>query len=237
MPSPGQAGNRTLIAVTVAVGVVAALLVAAIVYFWPVTVPDIVKKSESDAEAMLGHTALSVGARGRVATTGIAPDHVVVQNPAAGSTAPRHSSVDMTLAVDPVATPVPTVVGLESARAFEVLAQALYDPQSIEVFGLTEPIGVVVDQLPAAGTSYVMGQPVVVAVSAGPDNGTAVKVPDVLGESLDSAQSKLASANLGIGGFEVDIETPESNVVVSQLPKGGVLVGPQTTVLLLLKTP
>ena len=138
------------------------------------------------------------------------------------------------MAVTPVAEQVPDVVGQDATMTAEVLAKALYLPQPVDVFGTEEPIGTVIGQIPSAGTSWLTGRPVAFSVAAGPDDGGAVKVPDVMGQSPQAALATLESAGLGANGLVRDISQPEANTVVVQLPAGGTLVRPGTTVLLLL---
>jgi beta-lactam-binding protein with PASTA domain len=52
-----------------------------------------------------------------------------------------------------------------------------------------------------------------------------------------TAKAKLEKAQLLSAGFLTQIATPETNVVVDQLPEGGTVVRPGTTVLLLLRAP
>ena len=142
----------------------------------------------------------------------------------------------MTVAVAPVAADVPKVVGLDAAGAVKVLTDALYTPVGVDIFdqGIK---GAVLDQAPAAGTSWMTGRPVAVGIAAGPNDGTGVKVPNLKGQPLDKAMAALGNAGLNGSGFLTQITTPEANVVVDQLPEGGVVVRPGTTVLLLFRAP
>jgi beta-lactam-binding protein with PASTA domain len=125
---------------------------------------------------------------------------------------------------------------LGAEQAVQKLTDELYLPTSVSIFG-TATVGVVLDQAPSAGTSWMTGRPVAIGVAAGPDDGTGTTVPDLKGDSLETAQAKLAKANLVGNGFLTQITTPQANVVVDQLPEGGVVVRPGTTVLLLFKAP
>jgi len=107
----------------------------------------------------------------------------------------------------------------------------------VDVFGLKEAQGTVVGQVPAPGTEWMTGRPVAIAVSAGPDDGTAVEVPDVLGDSVDTALSTLEQSGLVGAGAVVDPTSLESSAVTRQLPEGGAMVRPGTTVLLLFDLP
>jgi beta-lactam-binding protein with PASTA domain len=144
--------------------------------------------------------------------------------------------VNVTVSVSPVGAEVPEVTGLESAEALRVLTEALYAPVMVDIFG-EAVVGTVLDQAPAAGTSWVTGRPVAIGVAAGPDDGTGTIVPNLKGDQLMTAKAKLEKAQLLSAGFLTQIATPETNVVVDQLPEGGTVVRPGTTVLLLLRAP
>ena len=81
------------------------------------------------------------------------------------------------------------------------------------------------------------GRPVAYAVSAGPDDGTAVEVPDVMGKTIEAAFAELRKLGLQPVDFVTGINTPADNVVVVQLPEGGLSVRPGTPVLLLFEVP
>ena len=140
------------------------------------------------------------------------------------------------MSVAPVDAPVPDVVGRDAADATAALTEALYIPLIVDVFG-PEAAGTVLDQAPAPGTSWQTGRRVAIGVAAGPDDGTGVKVPDLKGLSLDAAMLKLYEVGLDGTGFLTQINDPQSNLVVDQLPDGGPLVRPGTTVLMLFRAP
>jgi len=102
----------------------------------------------------------------------------------------------------------------------------------VDAIDSTGATGLVLNQLPAAGTEWLTGRAVAIAVAAGPDDGTGVEVPELVGRTLQDAMSMLEEAGLGSEGF---VTNP--NVVLptipDRLPRSGVLVRPATTVLLL----
>jgi beta-lactam-binding protein with PASTA domain len=230
--------DKGLLALAIAVGVVGAALVGVLLFVLRlVVVPDVTLKSVAEATAIVEHVGLTLGAPGKIATDSVGPGLVAEQSPAPATKAPRRSSVEVTVAVAPVEATVPDVAGRQIAEAQQQLTDALYLPISVSIFETETPRGVVIGQAPSAGASWMTGRPVAMGVAAGPDDGTGVKVPDLKGESLEAAMATLGKAGLAGTGFVVDISTPAANVVVEQMPKGGVVVRPGTTVLMLLKAP
>jgi serine/threonine-protein kinase len=225
-----------LIGLSVAAAIVIVFLIVLLIAMKPTTVPDLNAKPIAEATALLDHVGLRLGGTSRVATVSAGSGVVIEQRPAALTRVPTRSSVDVTIAVAPVAADVPDVVGRTAAEAGRVLADALYAPVRVDIFDQGTR-GVVLDQAPSAGTSWTTGRPVAVGVAAGPNDGSGVKVPDVKGQSLDRAIATLSGARLNGMGFLTQITTPEANQVVDQLPEGGTVVRPGTTVLLVLRAP
>jgi serine/threonine-protein kinase len=225
-----------LVGLSIAAALVIVLLIVLLIALKPVTVPDLNSKPIAEATALLEHVGLRLGSTSRVATTSAGSNVVIEQRPAALKRVPKRSSVDVTIAVAPVAADVPNIVGLTAADAVKVLSDALYTPVGVDIFDQGTK-GVVLDQAPSAGTSWTTGRPVAVGVAAGPNDGSGVKVPDVKGQSLDKAITTLTAARLVGMGFLTQITTPAANEVVDQLPEGGTVVRPGTTVLLLLRAP
>jgi beta-lactam-binding protein with PASTA domain len=224
------------VAAIIVAAIVIVLVVVTLIALRPTVVPDLRGKPEAEVDGLLGDAGLRLGSTGRVATATVAAGRVVEQSIAPLVRVPRRSSVNVTLTVSPIAAHVPEVVGLTSASAVRKLTEALYAPVVVDIFG-EAAMGTVLDQAPAAETSWVTGRPVAIGVAAGPDDGTGTTVPDLTGDSLEAAQAKLEKARLVGAGFLTQITTPATNVVVDQLPQGGTVVRPGTTVLLLLRVP
>jgi len=230
--------RRWLIGGAIAIAVVAGVSVLLGVFLArrPATVPDIRQLPVAEAEQALTDARLSLGAQSRVATVSLGAGRVLVQSPAPGSQATRRSSVDVTVSVKPEYLPLPNLVGQQAAPALKTLSDAFYLPQQVEVFGDEKDAGIVLGQFPPARTTWMTGRPVAVAVGIGPDDGSGVRVPNTAGQSPLQAKATLERAGLLGVGFLVNVNTPDGNVVTSQLPSAGVRVRPGTTVLLLLQT-
>lgn len=219
--------------------VVAAVALCGIARAWlgfrPTEVPQLRGIEREEATDLLESMGLQLTDPGLVATNAVGPDRILEQDPAPGVEVPRGSSVEITVAVSPQRLPVPDVRGEPLALALTDLAEELYQPVTVELFDARQPAGTVIDQLPSPNTEWLTGRPVAVGVSAGEAPQGAALVPDVSGLDIEHALGELTNANLRGDGFVRDVKSPDPNVVVRQLPGGGTLVRPGTTVLLLFK--
>jgi len=220
----------------VVLGVVGFAAVAVLlVYFWPtVTVPDLVQKPRSVVEEQLADVRLRLGAVSEVATTSVPFGVVVAQSPAAGTTVRRRSSVDITVAAESSVVVIPDVTGMDSAQAKAALESLVLEVVTIDVLDTGDvAVGTVVAQMPSPGTEWPSGEPVALAIAAGPDDGTGTEVPNVVGSSFDLAVETLAESGLlGVGITDDSANLDRSDVdVLEQVPAEGVLVRQGSTVL------
>lgn len=178
----------------------------------PVAVPDVVGTTSSEATAALRDAGFDVNlvpvASGEPAGT------VIAQDPAAGTEAPRGSTVRLNIARDggtstsattgatttttqPQTTSVPDAAGKELAVAAREFARAglrvavAYVPNE-------EQAGRVVAQARPAGAEARRGDTVQLNVSTGPQPAAAAAVPNAVGRTLEQGRAALESA-----GFEV----------------------------------
>lgn len=141
---------------------------------------------------------------------------VVAQRPQAGTLYGKGGIVVLSVARDPLKTEVPDVSGLPLARALARLRAAELRPRAQEVPS-REPKGIVLRQLPAAGTEVPKESPAIVVVSSGPRLAT---VPQVVGMTLGQATSLVSNAGFRARVARVPGTEPEGTVV-AQNPRGG----------------
>ena len=192
------------------------------------TMPDLLDRPEAVAVAILGRLGLKVGQR----LTQRAPDRVglvISQEPAAGTPITASTSVSLVIGTveqgDTVAAP--NVVGRTVPEAEKVLKEAgLKLGQQTEKPG--DPVGTVLDQSPAAGTRVAPGAAVAVVVAIAPPDDRIV-VPEVVGKSLEDAQTILKDIGLRLGRvtFRDDDRVDQ---VLEQAPKAGDQVAKETAV-------
>jgi serine/threonine-protein kinase len=115
---------------------------------------------------------------------------------------------------------VPEVVGQTQAQATKALHDAGLKASLQFVPSQQDPVGTVVAQAKAAGTTLGRGQSVQINVSVGPDQVPLVAVPDVVGRTEQEARSQVEA-----GGFRVQVlrevtdDPSESGTVVDRQPE------------------
>jgi len=154
---------------------------------------------------------------------------VIKTSPSFGSLVPAHSTVKLYVSSGPPKKAVPHVIGKKELNAENILTNAGFrvappktNPNS------TQPQGTVIDQSPPGGKLARPGTTVTITVSGG-----GVTVPNVIGQSLQTAEGTLTAHNLS---YQIKFEpagpgtTP--GTVVLQNPAPGRVVAPGTQVTL-----
>ena len=114
---------------------------------------------------------------------------------------------------------VPDVVGFKSEHAQNVLANANFTPKA-EIVDSALPKGTVIAQTPAGSTSAELGALVTIQVSSGVP--AKVKVPDVVGMSVDDARAALEAAGFVAEIVERHVSDPHNDgLVMTQDPAAG----------------
>jgi beta-lactam-binding protein with PASTA domain len=155
-------------------------------------------------------------------------DLVVEQDPQPGREVDEGSTVTLEVSKGPGSVNVPSVEGLTQAQALKELNKA-----GLKAVTDTEPSdtvkrGVVIRTVPKGGQEVTRGTRVRLFVSTGPAQ---VVVPDVVGLTRSSAESRLEGE-----GFEVALQEQPSDQprgeVIAQAPSGGTRVdkGTQVTI-------
>jgi eukaryotic-like serine/threonine-protein kinase len=132
-----------------------------------VTVPDVRRREQSDAERLLRDRGLTVGDVSQRPSTDFAPGIVIAQDPGPTARVDRGSAVDITVAVAPANVAVPSVIGNTATDARTKLEGAGFVVTSDEAES-SQPAGIVIDQSPPANTRVPPGRTVNITVSLGP---------------------------------------------------------------------
>lgn len=199
----------------------------------PVTVPDVVGSSSSEATSTLEEAGLEVNLV--PVPSGEPAGTVVAQNPGPGRPARRGDTVRLnvarsadetapttTAAPPPPATRpavVPDAVGgplADGARAFSGEGLKV----SVQPVPSDEQAGTVVAQAQPAGTELQQGETVQLNVSIGPDPAPETSVPDVVGLSEEDARSALSEAGFEVLALQQVGAPSQVGDVVSQTPAG-----------------
>ena len=214
----------------------------------PVTVPDVVGTTSSQATATLRQAGLQVNVVGvpseEPSGTVVAQDPVagkqaksgdtvrlnVAQAPGETSTGPAATTAPppATTAPPPTTTAppparratVPEAVGKELAVAGQEFADAGLKV-AVQYVPSNEPAGRVIAQAQPAGTERRRGDTVQLNVSIGAEPAAATSVPDVVGRRQDQARRDLERAGFEVLALNLDGEVRNESRVASQTPSAG----------------
>jgi len=130
---------------------------------------------------------------------------------------------------EPPKVTVPTVLNLTQAQAEAKLRAAGFDP--VATFAANPAAkGKVIDQSPQAGEKFPANTKVAITVSSGPGQ---TVVPDVTGQSADSAKVTLAALGLTVGSVQtVDDPNLDKGKVIATVPAAGETVPAGSAVVL-----
>jgi serine/threonine-protein kinase len=213
-----------------------------------IEVPDVVGSTEQEALDALRTAGFEVAT---FDVPSAQPEGAVVaQNPAAGTKADSGSRVRINVstgsrqggttqqqpappppatppaAPPPPATPatvtVPDLVGQNRTTAAQQI-RSLGLKVTIRYVPSSEPVGTVVSQSPAAGSTRKRGEGVLINLSFGPDGEqTAKPVPGVVGKDEQTARSTLEGAGFAVEVWRLRVSRASQNgIVVDEQPGAG----------------
>jgi beta-lactam-binding protein with PASTA domain len=183
----------------------------------PVAVPLLVGRPEAAAVAELEARNLQYEVE-EEASRDFPQGIVSRQEPQEGTRIdPQTGVVEIWVSTGPPMTTVPDVRDRTEADAVALLREANLEPNIVRINSGREA-GTVTGQDPAPGEEVEEGTAVRINVSMGP---RPIEVPNVVGQSFESAQSTLQGAGLAVGERrDVESDEPEGTVV-SQDPEPG----------------
>ena len=219
------------IAIGIGLVVLIGIIISLVIFFkHPVTVPDMVTMTQSQAEQTIVDSGLRTGDVTKIATGAVGPGLVALQRPAMGESVLSGTQVDLVLAEQTQPAPAPGVTGMRQSDAEAKLISAQFVPLDYQQYSDVVPAGSVVEQLPSAGTRYRTGSQVVIAVSLGRAPVTSSTVPTLTGGDDSVASAALQSADLvGYWLFNT-VSSERPGLVLEQLPNPGVQVPPGSQV-------
>ena len=174
------------------------------------TVPNVVGKTEHDAQTAIIDAGLTVGQTSKDYSSSVATGMVISTDPAAGQSLDKGSTVNITISKGRASAKVPDVVGKTEEEARKALKDAgleMSTPTRANDKSVEE--GHVISQSPKKGASGVYkGDSVAIVISQGPKM---VTVPDVTGKSESEAKKALKDA-----GFEVEVDKAWTGLVFGE---------------------
>lgn len=201
----------------------------------PVEVPNVVGKTQADAQAAIVAAAFSVGRVVQGSSATVPTGHIMSQNPAAAEMMPPGMAVDLVVSQGPQSVAVPDVVGRTQSDAEATVAGTGFSVGTVtRAWSATVPVGSVISQEPAAGVVLIPDSAINFIVSQGPQP---VAVPNLAGKTLTEAQAAVASAGLTVGAVtEQYSDTVPEGSVTGQNPAEGTLLPPGAPVDLVIAT-
>ncbi len=173
-----------------------------------IEVPDVSGMTLDEARKAITVAGFSVGETTKEYSDSVEEGKVIKQTPTGKTMAAQGSKVDLVISQGKDEIEVPDVEGLslEAARA-KIERAGLKLTQAGQQNSSSVDVDCVISQSPSSGTKVPEGSSVSVVISLGKED-TSVSVPNVVGETRDSAVSKLRNA-----GFIVDVDSDNSDTV------------------------
>jgi len=184
-----------------------------------VTVPGVTGLAFEAAVTALEDAELRIGRVSEVETETSPPGVVLAQRPAAGSSLPSGSAVDVTIARSPVLTTVPNVAGISEAEALRRLRDAGLVPGArVRAPSDILPAGTVITTQPGPGTRVAVDSVIEVTVSDGPARAS---VRAVTNRPLAEAVDRLRDQGFVVEIYEEANPAVAAGLVIRQIPSAG----------------
>lgn len=194
-----------------------------------VQVPNVVDRSEAEAEELLQDAGLKVSHGEAQYSDSIAEGNVISSDPAAGTEVDEGTSVTIVVSLGKEKVKVPDIRNMTAADAEAALAAVGLVGSASEDYSDSVAAGNVISQNPGNGTSVEKGSTVSYVVSLGGRTQT-VDVPDILRSYPETAEQLLAEAGLTASyGGEQYSDYP-AGTVCRVNPEVGVKVEKGTTI-------
>ena len=197
-----------------------------------IAVPGLEGKSSTVAQQSL----FALGLRPVVseeASETVPVDHVVRQDPPAGTKLARDANVALVVSQGLPLVPVPNVKGFSAADAQRTLTDAKLRVKVTQTYNATVPAGQVIDVNPGPGSQARQDSVIALTVSKGI---APVAIPSVINLTLDEARRTLAAAHLQVSVTQTANDAIPANIVASQSPDPAAQVAPNSTVAIVVST-
>ncbi|MFJ4656032.1 Stk1 family PASTA domain-containing Ser/Thr kinase [Nocardia sp. NPDC088792] len=226
--------RRTALIAGLSVAIVAVVAALAWVLIGPgshadqVSVPDYANQNSALAQRDLERLGFTVAIQQK-SDPKVAQGNVISTQPLGGSRVGKGSTVTLQVSTGPAQVTVPKLAGLSQSQAEQSLnSQGLQlNPDVKKDFSSIDDKDKVIGQSPDAGQRTDSGGQVTITLGKGPDK---VQVPDVVGQSIDVAQSTLSDT----AGFKVTIQQVPNNqpkgTVIATTPSAGTQADKGSTV-------
>ena len=181
-----------------------------------VKIADVQYQTEQNAKTMLQAQGLNVTTEAIESET-VAAGLVITQTPAAGTVAEPGATVHLIISKGAETFDMPKVTGMTEADAKANLTSKGLSV-SVTYEYSTQAAGTVLKQSIAPNTKVTRGTAVTITVSSGEET---VKVPNVTGQTLETAENSLKSAGFKVTVNKIYSDTVPENQVINQNPASG----------------
>lgn len=201
------------------------------------TVPDLTNLTLEEAVSAAKQAGYSIDEELEYSLSdNIAENLVISQLPEQGTSAPKSEPIKLVISLGSSGggIVVPDVVNMDIDEAGSLIEGETLLYKIVPEASRTVPYGMVIRQIPAAGTHINSGDYVTLHMSTGPDGdetGTErVPVPNVIGMYRDNAESTLGMSNLAVGAVSKKPSDRPEGTIIMQSPAAGTTVSENTTV-------
>jgi len=206
------------VAAVVVVGIIGAFIWSLVANPATVQVPNVAGMTAQAAEAQLRGMNLDTSIQTRPDAV-VAEGNVIATTPSAGSSVSEKSTVTLQVSSGPEQVQVPKLSGLsqdEAAQALNAVGLRLA-PDVERAPSDPAQLDKVTVQDPSAGAKINLDSTVSITLGSGPEQ---VRVPNVIGQTIDVAQPNIEGAGFKVQVATVDSGKPEGQVI-STSPSGG----------------
>lgn len=163
-------------------------------------VPDVVGLTQEDAIAKLKESGFQYTIEG-IYSEDVDEGEVAEQSPDGNTLSPVSVVVELKVSKGQDEIPVPNVVGSSENEARSLLRAEGFIVEVTKEFSKEVPLGDVIRQEPRAGEKLLPGEKVLIVVSDGEEL-VKIKMPNLIGKTLTSAEQTLNSSKLILGSVK-----------------------------------
>lgn len=201
-----------------------------------VEVPNVLGMTEDEAKKALNEVGLGYKPAGEESSDKYDEGQIMYQNIAAGEKVAKNSTIECKISNGKMAddeVELPSVLNNDQTDAEKTLKELGLETKIETQNSDTVEIGKVISMSPGAGETVKKGDTVTLVISKGPQD---MKVPDVTGESQESATAALEAMGLKVTVKEKASEDVDKGNVVSTSPAAGSSVKNGDTVTIYIST-
>ncbi|CCI85738.1 non-specific serine threonine protein kinase [Lactobacillus pasteurii DSM 23907 = CRBIP 24.76] len=199
-----------------------------------VRIPDVTNMTEGKARTKLEKAGLVAGKIQHKESDSIDAGKVISTNPSAGSTVKKGRSVDLVVSKGAGMVKVPDVTGMDYEDAVNKLEKLGFSVIRENQNSTTVPEDEVISQSVAAGVEVKPSQTTITLVVSQGDNKEddkdTIKLKDLTGETLSSAQEYAEKNDLTLQITQDYSDTVEKDHIISMKPEAGTEVHPGSTI-------